>query len=130
MTGTLEFGAVTGAPELVVQPLSGWNAQGMYSELAESSRRVRNLWRMASPTICAGMAPVGSEHSLGVRLEFGGARLLLVSFGGGEYIHDSVARVMASSYVACMKALWLKEITRLRKMLPFRGWGNQIHSQL
>ncbi|PLW09559.1 hypothetical protein PCANC_21262 [Puccinia coronata f. sp. avenae] len=34
------FGAVTGAPELVVRPLSGWNAQGVYSELSESSRRV------------------------------------------------------------------------------------------
>ncbi|PLW55014.1 hypothetical protein PCANC_02534 [Puccinia coronata f. sp. avenae] len=33
------FGAVTGAPELVVRPLSGWNAQGVYSELSESSRR-------------------------------------------------------------------------------------------
>ncbi|PLW21381.1 hypothetical protein PCANC_03833 [Puccinia coronata f. sp. avenae] len=33
------FGAVTGGPELVVRPLSGWNAQGVYSELSESSRR-------------------------------------------------------------------------------------------
>ncbi|PLW12433.1 hypothetical protein PCANC_19156 [Puccinia coronata f. sp. avenae] len=37
------FGAVTGAPELVVRPLSGWNAQGVYSELSESSRRVQQL---------------------------------------------------------------------------------------
>ncbi|PLW11465.1 hypothetical protein PCANC_09516 [Puccinia coronata f. sp. avenae] len=28
------FGEVTGAPELVVGPLDGWNAQGMYSEVS------------------------------------------------------------------------------------------------
>jgi hypothetical protein len=38
------LGAVTGAPDLVGRPVGGWNAQGMYSELSESSRRV--LYRL------------------------------------------------------------------------------------
>ncbi|PLW36088.1 hypothetical protein PCANC_18757 [Puccinia coronata f. sp. avenae] len=39
------------APELVVRPLSGWNAQGVYSELSESSRRVGMCLKLHGGTI-------------------------------------------------------------------------------
>ncbi|PLW11436.1 hypothetical protein PCANC_21274 [Puccinia coronata f. sp. avenae] len=58
------FGAVTGAPELVVRPLSGWNAQGVYSELSESESIRRPMWDVATSlgdAACPCLTRVGGQ---------------------------------------------------------------------